>query len=101
MCAIIVVKGVIEKEERSALILCPCLIKFADGDNYVDDVDMYDMVSGKWSTSILSQGRDRLAATSLPNLCFFAGGKSTSCFACLCEGSVGLKMLWCVCISDA
>ncbi len=42
-------------------------------------VDIFDVVSGAWSTAALSVARQYLAATSLPNLglAIFAGGGST------------------------
>ena len=37
-------------------------------------VDLYDSVTGKWSTARLSVARSRLAATSVGNMALFAGG---------------------------
>jgi hypothetical protein len=44
-------------------------------------VDIFDATTGNWSTAVLSEARDSLAATSLPNqgLAIFAGGQCTSC----------------------
>ena len=41
--------------------------------------------AGTWSTAVLSQARQSLAATSLPNagVAIFAGGNSTCCCVCL------------------
>ena len=42
-------------------------------------VDIFNATSGAWSTAALSQARNDLAATSLPNVgvAIFAGGYST------------------------
>jgi hypothetical protein len=39
-------------------------------------VDIFNAITGNWSTAVLSEGRAYLAATSLPNqgLAIFAGG---------------------------
>jgi hypothetical protein len=44
-------------------------------------VDIFNAMTGNWSTAVLSEARYWLAATSLPNqgLAIFAGGSSTSC----------------------
>jgi hypothetical protein len=44
-------------------------------------VDIFNAITGKWSTAVLSEARHLLAATSLPNkgLAIFAGGRGTSC----------------------
>ena len=44
-------------------------------------VDIFNAITGNWSTAVLSEARYYLAATSLPNqgLAIFAGGYSTSC----------------------
>ena len=41
-----------------------------------NDVDIFDVSSGRWSTAVLSVARYYIAATSLPNqgLAIFAGG---------------------------
>jgi hypothetical protein len=39
-----------------------------------DAVDLYNSVSGTWSTARLSVARSDSAATSVGNLAFFAGG---------------------------
>jgi hypothetical protein len=63
------------------LILFTCLMQCADGRKRIDLVDIYNLeLGGTWSTAQLSVARNRLAATSLPNLVFFAGGKSASLF---------------------
>jgi hypothetical protein len=40
-------------------------------------VDIFDYLSGKWSTSTLSQPRGLLTSTTLRELAFFAGGNAT------------------------
>jgi hypothetical protein len=49
-------------------------------------VDIYHMTRGAWSTAHLSLARERLVATSLPNLgvAFFAGGYGTAYSNILC-----------------
>jgi hypothetical protein len=51
---------------------------FAGGSNgsyvYSNVIDIFDYLSGKWSTSTLSQPRADLTSTSLRDLAFFAGG---------------------------
>ncbi len=67
--------------------LMPCA---ADGSDYSNAVDIFNVTSGAWSTANLSVARTGLAATSLPNVgvAFFAGGKRMFCdvyfriFAC-------------------
>jgi hypothetical protein len=39
-----------------------------------DVVDVYNSVTGAWSTARLSVARSRLAATSVGNMVLFAGG---------------------------
>jgi hypothetical protein len=41
-------------------------------------VDIYNASSGTWSTAVLSRARYYLAATSLQNLAFFAGGYASA-----------------------
>jgi hypothetical protein len=52
------------------------LMRFADGSSASNTVDIFDAISGSWSTAQLSVARYVLAATSLPNqgLAIFAGG---------------------------
>ena len=45
---------------------------------FSDVVDLYDSGTGRWSTAQLSQGRDRLSATSVGTVAIFAGGYSGS-----------------------
>ncbi len=57
---------------------CACLMPCAGGDTIVD---IFNVRAGTWSTAALSQARDGLAATSLPDagVAIFAGGTSTCC----------------------
>ena len=50
-------------------------------------VDIFNAISGRWSTAALSVARFSLAATSLPNqgLAIFAGGDSSLSFY-FCDG---------------
>lgn len=45
---------------------------------YLDTVDIYDDTTGTWSVAKLAVARSNLAATSVGNLAFFAGGTSGS-----------------------
>ena len=49
-------------------------------------VDIFNAITGNWSTAVLSEARSVLAATSLPNqgLAIFAGGAGTWC-DCYCD----------------
>jgi hypothetical protein len=53
-------------------------------------VDIFNSITGVWSTATLSVGRYAFAATSLPNqgLAIFAGGQSKSrdCFVAAIDG---------------
>jgi hypothetical protein len=75
------------------LIACASLMHCAgdfDGSLTFNVVDIFNVVSGLWSTAVLSVARAYLAATSLPNhgVAIFAGGQCTCChvyfrtFAC-------------------
>jgi hypothetical protein len=46
---------------------------------YSKAVDIFNAITGNWSTAVLSEARWLLAATSLPNqgLAIFAGGSGT------------------------
>jgi hypothetical protein len=54
-----------------------------DSSSCFNAVDIFNAVSGAWSTAALSFGRYGLAATSLPNhgVAIFAGGEGTCCHA--------------------
>ena len=45
------------------------------GSVYSNVVDLYDSVTGRWSTAQLSQARTQLAATSVGTVAIFAGGQ--------------------------
>ncbi len=49
--------------------------------NVIGAVDIFNAITGNWSTAVLSEGRTYLAAASLPNqgLAIFAGGNGKSC----------------------
>ncbi len=51
---------------------------FCAGSDYSNVVDIFDAISGRWSTAALSVGRSSLAATSLPSqgLAIFAGDEN-------------------------
>ena len=61
------------------LIAGASLMRCAVGSGYSNAVDIFNVVSGAWSTAALSAARTYLAATSLPNLgvAIFAGGGGT------------------------
>ncbi len=46
-------------------------------------VDLYNSASGTWSTAQLSVARYYLAATSVGNVAFFAGGYTGNCSFCV------------------
>jgi hypothetical protein len=46
-------------------------------------VDLYNSVSGTWSTAQLSVARFVLAATSVGNVAIFAGGYTGNCSLCV------------------
>jgi hypothetical protein len=58
-------------------------------------VDIYNVITGIWSTAVLSEARALLAATSLPNqgLAIFAGGSGTlfDCYCDDCREAYGLR----------
>ena len=80
----------LERAEVDLLIACASLMPCAEGPNFSDAVDIFNVTSGAWSTAALSQARTNLAATSLPDagVAIFAGGNGTCCnvyfriFAC-------------------
>ncbi len=62
--------------------MCACLMPCAAGSGGLSNVvDIFNVTAGTWSTAALSQARNKLAATSLPNagVAIFAGGSCTSC----------------------
>jgi hypothetical protein len=52
------------------------LMRFAGRSSVLNTVDIFNAISGRWSTAALSVARYLLAAASLPNqgLAIFAGG---------------------------
>ena len=50
---------------------------------YSNAVDLYNSASGTWSTAQLSVARWGLAATSVGNVAFFAGGRTGNCSFCV------------------
>ncbi len=48
------------------------------GGGYLNDVDLYDSGTGRWSMAQLSQARDDLSVTSVGTMAFFAGGHANS-----------------------
>ncbi len=67
---------------RQVVALC-LTCATADGVPY-NVVDVYNVATGAWSTAQLSVGRYGLAATSVGNVAFFAGGL-ISAGALLCK----------------
>ena len=65
---------------------------------YSKAVDLFNAITGNWSTAVLSEGRQELVATSLPNrgLAIFAGGVRTSC-DCYCDDCRGGCGVTCMC----
>jgi hypothetical protein len=61
-------------------------------------VDMYNSVSGTWSTAQLSVARLGPAATSVGNVAIFAGGWASNYSFALYDGGFVLELL---CVDDA
>ena len=61
-------------------------------------VDIFNAITGNWSTAVLSEARAFLAATSLPNqgLAIFAGGAGMSyaCYCGDCKEACGVMGMW-------
>ena len=55
----------------------------AGGGGVSNAVDLYNSASGTWSTAQLSVARRYLAATSVGNVAFFAGGYIGNCSFCV------------------
>ena len=53
------------------------------GNGRLNTVDLYNSASGTWSTAQLSVARGYLAATSVGNVAFFAGGYGGNCSFCV------------------
>ena len=58
-----------------------CLIRSAAG-NYSNVVDIYNGITGLWSTAQLSVARYGLAAASVGNVALFAGGAAAGAVLC-------------------
>jgi hypothetical protein len=58
-------------------------------------VDIFNVTAGTWTTAALSEAREGLAATSLPNagLAIFAGGQSTLIFVFGLKEGAGHEIL--------
>jgi diacylglycerol kinase len=69
----------LEWAEVAFLIACASLILSSVNSGLSNAVDIFNVTSGKWSTATLSEARETIAATSLPNLAvaIFAGGLGT------------------------
>ena len=73
--------------------LCDASLLCAGTGGYSKAVDIFNAITGNWSTAVLSEARSALAATSLPNqgLAIFAGGTSTSCdYFCVIAGRLAV-----------
>ena len=83
----------------------PCAV--TNGQGYSSVVDIFNVLSGTWTTAVLSQARLGLVATSLPNagVAIFAGG-CTSCNVCVrcCRMDIGVRgmhvLVECGCVYD-
>ena len=53
------------------------------GNGWSNATDLYNSASGTWSTAQLSVARYSLAATSVGNVAFFAGGFTGNCSVCV------------------
>jgi hypothetical protein len=71
-----------------------CRLMGVTADDYVysNAVDMYNSVSGTWSTAQLSVGRRGFAATSVGNVAIFAGGATSNCSFTLCDAGFVLEL---------
>ena len=81
------------------VVTCACLMPCA-AKGFVPSsvVDIFNVRTGTWSTAALSQARDSIAATSLPDagVAIFAGGYCTSfdfCLRCWRMGARGMREL--------
>jgi hypothetical protein len=72
------------------------LMRVAAGKDDSNAVDLYNSLTGRWSTAQLSVRRISLAATSVGNLAIFAGGfqyDSGNCCFAMCDGGFVLGLL--------
>ena len=74
-------RGMHELGECGVLMPFASVKHSADGGDFLNVVDIFNVTAGTWSTAALSQARRYLAATSLPDagVAIFAGGYCTSC----------------------
>ncbi len=72
----------------------PCSV----GGGFSNVVDIFNADTGTWTTAALSQARNFLAATSLPNegVAIFAGGEGMFCCVCLSCCRMGLGARGCM-----
>jgi hypothetical protein len=77
------------------------LMRVAAGNDDSNAVDLYNSLTGRWSTAQLSVRRISLAATSVGHLAIFAGGfqyDSGNCCFAMCDGGFVLGLL---CVFEA
>ncbi len=74
MCFVFVVGADIQV----VLALNACQLMSATAVVWSNAVELYNSVTGAWSTAQLSEGRSDFAATSVGNVAIFAGGWSQS-----------------------
>jgi len=70
--------------------VCPataCSLMRATADVVFNVVDLYNSVTGTWSTAQLSVARSVLAAASAANVALFAGGQTSGALLCREEGN--------------
>ncbi len=79
-------------------VVCRLITVTAGGGGYSNAVDLYNSVSGTWSTAQLSAARVGLAGTSVGNLAIFAGGWQGRFSFALCYKGFVLELL---CADDA
>ncbi len=78
-----------------------CFMKVFAGGVLFDTVDLYNSVSGTWSTARLSVARTDFAAASVGNVAIFAGGNSWAGNSILCpffDGCSWGSRLWLSCV---
>ena len=61
-----------------ALALNACHLMRATAVAWSNAVDLYNSITGAWSTALLSEARSDFAAASVGNVAIFAGGWSQS-----------------------
>jgi len=70
---------------------------FAGGQDtsYSNVVDLYNSVTGTWSTAQLSVARQWIAATSVGNLAMFGGGETSGALVCMDWKVLDDGRVWC------